>query len=301
MSLFDVTDALSLATRHDLHLSADGVTVNEAGLDYRVVIAPDDTGQQWVLRIPRRPDVAATTADELRILDLVGPVLAEDGIAVPRWEIHTSDLIAYRALPGAPGLTLNDAAEPVWHMDPADPGYAERLGRLLARLHSIDAERAGAAGVEVRTPDRARQAWQDDIARVCDAFTVASTLGDAWKVWLDDDSCWPDYTVMTHGEIYPAHVLLDEDGVVTGVLDWTTARVDDPARDLASQYGAAGEDMLRVTLAAYGAAGGRVHDGMAAQAKYLWEAAPIGYALFALSTGEEPDLATAAAMLDPQD
>ena len=43
MSSFDVTDALSLAARHDLHLSADDVTVNEAGLDYRVVLASDDT------------------------------------------------------------------------------------------------------------------------------------------------------------------------------------------------------------------------------------------------------------------
>ena len=301
MSPFDVTDALSLAARHGLHLSADDVTVNEAGLDYRVVLASDDTGRRWVLRIPRRSDVSAKTADELRILDLVGPVLAEDGIAVPRWEIHEPDLIANRALPGAPGLTLNDAGEPVWHMDPADPRYARRLGRLLARLHSIDAERADAAGVEVRSPDRTRRAWRDDITRVHDAFTVAPALAGAWAEWLDDDSCRPDHTVMTHGEIYPAHVLLDEDGAVTGVLDWTTARVDDPARDFVIQYGAAGEEMLRVTLAAYVDAGGRVHDGLAAQVEHLWNAAPVGYALFALITEKESDLATAAAMLDPQD
>ncbi|WP_338012446.1 phosphotransferase [Rhodococcus pyridinivorans] len=191
MSPFDVTDALALAARHDLHLSAHGVTVNEAGLDYRVALASDDTGRRWVLRIPRRPDVSAKTADELRILDLVGPVLAEDGIAVPRWEIHSPDLVAYRALPGAPGLTLNDAGEPVWHMDPADARYAERLGRLLARLHSIDVERAGVAGIEVRTPARARQAWRDDIARVRDAFTVAPALIEEWEAWLDDDIAGP--------------------------------------------------------------------------------------------------------------
>lgn len=33
---------------------------------------------------------------------------------------------------------------------------------------------------------------------------------------------------MTHGEIYPAHVLFDEAGTINGVLDWTTARSDDP-------------------------------------------------------------------------
>ncbi|MEV8194824.1 MULTISPECIES: hypothetical protein [Rhodococcus] len=41
MRPFDVTDALALAARHDLHLSAHGVTVNEAGLDYRDALAAD--------------------------------------------------------------------------------------------------------------------------------------------------------------------------------------------------------------------------------------------------------------------
>ncbi|WP_150254472.1 macrolide 2'-phosphotransferase [Nocardiopsis deserti] len=297
MSTIDHT--IALAAAHDLHLSARGATVNEAGLDYRVVMARDTTGRKWVLRVPRRADVTEGMTAEKRTLDLVAPVLAQDGVAVPDWRVRSPELIAYPALPGAPGLTLTDAGEPVWHMDPASPDYAERLGRLLARLHSITPERAGAAGVEVRTPARVRQAWRDDIARVSEAFTVSPALTGAWRTWLDDDTCWPERTVMTHGEIYPAHVLLDGEGAVTGVLDWTTARVDDPARDLSAQYGAAGEAMLRATLTAYERAGGHVHPGLAAQARHLWDASPIGYALYALTTGAEADLAAAAAMLDP--
>lgn len=294
-------DAVSLAAVHGLHLSAEDATVNEAGLDYRVVMASDTTGQRWVLRVPRRKDVSAGMAAEMRILDLVSPVLTEAHVAVPHWQIHTPQLIAYAALPGAPGLTLTDTGEPVWHMDPASPDYAERLGRLLARLHSIGAEQADAAGVEVRTPTRVRQSWRNDIARVSETFTVAPALSEAWDAWLEDDACWPEDTVMTHGEIYPAHVLFDEDGIITGVLDWTTARVDDPARDLSAQYGAAGEEMLQITIATYAASGGHTHPGLATQAKHLWDASPIGYALYALTTRAESDLATAAAMLNPQD
>ncbi|MFE6446763.1 macrolide 2'-phosphotransferase [Nocardiopsis dassonvillei] len=295
-----IDDTITLAAAHGLHLSARDATVNEAGLDYRVVMARDATGRKWVLRVPRRADVSEGMAAETRVLGLVAPVLAEDGVAVPDWRVRSPELIAYPALPGAPGLTLTDAGEPVWHMDPASPDYAERLGRLLARLHSIAPERTEAAGVEVRTPDRVRQAWRDDIARVSEAFTVSPALTGAWRAWLDDDTCWPERTVMTHGEIYPAHVLLDEEGAVTGVLDWTTARVDDPARDLSAQYGAAGEEMLRATLTAYERAGGHVHPGLAAQARHLWDASPIGYALYALTTGAEADLAAAAAVLNPE-
>jgi macrolide phosphotransferase len=294
-----IDDVIALAATHGLHLSAQDATVNEAGLDYRVVMVSDAADRRWVLRVPRRADVSEGMAAETRVLDLVAPVLAGGGVAVPDWRVRLPELIAYPALPGAPGLTLTDAGEPVWHMDPASPDYAERLGRLLARLHSITPEQAEAAGVEVRTPAQVRQAWRDDVARVSEAFTVSPALTGAWRAWLEDDTCWPEQTVMTHGEIYPAHVLFDEEGTITGVLDWTTARVDDPARDLSAQYGAAGEEMLQVTLTAYERAGGHVHPGLAAQAKHLWDASPIGYALYALTTGAEADLATAAAMLNP--
>ncbi|MFF8960338.1 macrolide 2'-phosphotransferase [Streptomyces sp. NPDC014894] len=295
-----VDDVIALAAAHGAHLSARDATVNEAGLDYRVVMASDATGRRWVLRVPRRADVSEGMAAETRVLGLVAPVLAEDGVAVPDWRIRSPELIAYPALPGAPGLTLTDAGEPVWHMDPADADYAGHLGRLLARLHSITPEQAGTAGVEVRTSAQVRQAWRDDIARVSNAFTVSPALTEAWQAWLEDDTCWPGQTVMTHGEIYPAHVLFDEDGTITGVLDWTTARVDDPARDLSAQYGAAGEKMLQATLTAYEQAGGDVRPGLAARAKRLWDASPIGYALYALTTGVEADLATAAVMLNPE-
>ncbi|WP_336319823.1 macrolide 2'-phosphotransferase [Streptomyces lavendofoliae] len=293
-------DIVALATSHGVHLIPATADLNEAGLDYQVVMASERSGRRWVLRVPRRPDVSAGMTAEARILDLVGPALAVDGVAVPDWQVREPDLVAYPALPGAPGLTLSAAGEPQWHMDPASPDYAARLGRLLARLHSIPPAQAEAAGVEVRTPEQVRQAWRDDIERVRAEFTVAPGLAEAWEAWLADDSCWPQATVMTHGEIYPAHVLLAEDGKITGVLDWTTARVDDPARDLSAQYGAAGEKMLQVTLDAYAAAGGRPHPGLAAQAKHLWEAAPIGFALYALITRTEADLATAAAMLEKQ-
>lgn len=289
---------VSLAAEHGLHLRLASATSTEAGLDYRVVMAEDTAGQPWVLRVPRRPDVVEGMAAEARILDLVSPVLAAEGVAVPDWRVRSPELIAYPALPGAPGLTIDEAGQPVWHMDPASPDYAVRLGRLLARLHSVTPEEASSAGVEVRTPEEVRHTWKEDVARVREEFDVAPGLAATWQAWLDDDSCWPDRTVMTHGEIYPAHVLLGGEGEITGVLDWTTARVDDPARDLAAQHGAAGEEMLRVTVAAYEEAGGQAHAGLAAQARHLWDASPIGYALHALTTGADADREAAAALLD---
>jgi macrolide phosphotransferase len=178
-----------------------------------------------------------------------------------------------------------------------DPGYAERWGRLLARLHSIDTERADAAGVEVRTSDRGTRPSGKDIARVCEAFTVLPALSHAWQVWHDDDTCWPDHTLMTHGEIYPARRGQCRHGCA-GSDDSTCGQ---PPQDRSGQYGVAGEEMLQVTLAAYTAERGRVHDGLTVWTKYLWDAASIGYALYARITGKESGLATAAATRGLQD
>ncbi len=49
----DTSQLYALAARHGLKLHGP-LTVNELGLDYRIVIATVDDGRRWVLRIPRR-------------------------------------------------------------------------------------------------------------------------------------------------------------------------------------------------------------------------------------------------------
>lgn len=86
---------------------------------------------------------------------------------------------------------------------------------------------------------------------------------------------------------------------ISGILDWTTAGVDDPARDFAFQVGAGGDEALRATIDAYAEAGGRTWPGLAAQARRIWDASPLAYALFALTTEDPEHRAAAEAMLRP--
>lgn len=129
--------------------STPGAFASEAGLDFRVAFARAGDGTDWVLRIPRRPDVSAKLAEERRILEFVGPRLS---VAVPRWEVCSEELVAYRRLPGAPGLTLDASGQPIWHFEPSSPEFAAAMGRLIAELHAIDADAAREAGVPVLTP-----------------------------------------------------------------------------------------------------------------------------------------------------
>src|SRR5690606_32785139 len=112
------------------------------------------------------------------------------------------ELVAYRRLPGAPGLTLDAGGQPVWHVEPSSPEFAAALGRLIAELAALDFEAARAATVPVVPIAEQRSRWRADLARVRADFDVAPRLAERWQAWLDDDALWPERIAFTHGELY---------------------------------------------------------------------------------------------------
>ncbi len=286
-------DLLERAARHGLQLEGSSLRHNDAGLDFHVAYAVDIHGREWVLRVPRRPDVSAALDREEAILAFASRHLT---VAVPDWQVRAKDLVAYPLLPGRPGLTL-EGEEVTWHLDPASERYAAELGRLLAALHAAPLEEAAELGVEVRSPDEVRERWREDVGVVCEEFDVHPALEERLAAWLADDDLWPEETVFTHGELYPAHVLVDEEDGVTGVLDWTTARGDDPARDFMYQQAFAPPEAFATTVRAYVAAGGVSWPRLAERCAALMTAGPVGYGLYAVATGRPEHRAAAQAQL----
>jgi macrolide phosphotransferase len=166
-------------------------------------------------------------------------------------------------------------------------------------LHAFDPVEAAGAGVEVRQPAEVREQWRRDIATVTADFDVDGGLRHRWAAWLAEDSYWPDFSVLTHGEIYPAHTLVvDEE--ITAVLDWTTASVGDPARDFAIHHAAAPGGAFDATVERYVELGGRVWPRLAEHCAELFAAGPVAYGLFALQTGLDEHRQAAQAQLKPE-
>ncbi|MFZ3454227.1 macrolide 2'-phosphotransferase [Arthrobacter sp. 7Tela_A1] len=288
-------DVCTLAARHGLALDPGTVRFNEAGLDYRVAFAAAPDGADWVLRIPRRADVAAGQEREQAILDFVRPRLPA---AVPEWKIRSADLIAYPLLPGRPGLTVDRDNQPEWHFDPSDPTYLQSLAGLIASLHGMDAAAAAAAGIPSETPDGVRRHWADVLEQVRTEFRIAPELLAGWDRWLADDRLWPQRTVLTHGELYPAHLLLDDANRIVSVLDWTTAKVSDPALEFMYVH-LISPDSLDDVLRRYQDATGLTEPHLAERCTALMAAGPLNYAMFALASGEPEHRETASAQLLP--
>ncbi|MGO1972675.1 MAG: macrolide 2'-phosphotransferase [Propionibacteriaceae bacterium] len=285
---------VELGRRHGLDLIHESLQHNEMGLDFRVTMARTTAGEEWVLRVPRRPDVMDRAETEAAVLALVRPVLKA---AVPDWQIHSRELIAYPLLPGRPGVTLDSTGSPVWHLDPSSLGYAESLGELVGQLQSVSTEAAESADIPVFSPEEVRSRWQRDLDRVGAEFTIAPTSRRRWQAWIDDDSFWPSWSALSHGEIYPAHTLLDDRDQIVGVLDWTTAEVGDPARDLTLQHSASSGEAFAATLDRYRAGGGRPWPRLAEHCSEIHSAGALGYGSYALLTGEAAHREAAAAML----
>lgn len=284
-----------LAAAHGIHLIPETITINKLGLDFRVAIAETHDGERWVLRIPRRPDVTHRATVEGRFLQRIAPHL---DVAVPDWQIHTAELIAYPLLPGAPGLTLTDEATPHWHFEVESPTFAKSLGAFLAQLHSVDPQDVSDTGIDVLAPAEVRQGIRNDIAVVQAEFDISSKLLDRWSAWLSDDRYWPARSTVTHGEIYPAHLLLSGENIV-GVLDWTTANISDPARDFQFHRATVSDQTFHKTVQYYVEHGGQVWPKFAEHCTELFSISPVNYGIYALTTEDPAHLAAAAAQLNP--
>ena len=81
---------------------------NDLGLDFLAAFMTDETGQAWVLRNPRRPDVLPRAENEARVLGLLKGRLP---VEVPDWRIVTPELIAYPPLAGTTAVTVDPADE----------------------------------------------------------------------------------------------------------------------------------------------------------------------------------------------
>jgi aminoglycoside phosphotransferase (APT) family kinase protein len=162
---------------------------------------------------------------EANLLTLLAPRLPLP-VPVPRFA-DGEGVLAYPLLPGRPLLGRTPA-----------PGTARQLGGFLRVLHAIDpAEVAGLVAVEDADPGE----WLAELTGPPELVrTVRATVAAA-----------APRRVLCHADLGAEHVL-EQDGVVTGVIDWSDAALTDPALDFARLYRDFGPAFLAAALDAYG-------------------------------------------------
>lgn len=278
-------EVVELAEKYGLQLKEDTFVFNESGLDFQVVFAVDDKEKEWVLRIPRRTDVFPKTKAEKTVLSLINQHI---DFEAPNWEVYTEELIAYKKLQGVPAGTVDSEMQAyVFEIDENNipERFHQTLGRTMARLHSISKEEVAKAGRVAQTPGEVKQKMQDRMNAVKEKFGVEESLWNRWQRWLNDEDMWPKETGLIHGDLHPGHILVDSSANVTGLIDWTEAKVDDIAHDFISHYKVFGEEALDKLIMAYQEAGGYYWPRMKEHIIELNTTTPVAVAEFALTSG----------------
>ena len=284
----DMKQVIEIAKKHNLILKEETMQFNESGLDFQVVIAQDESGTDWVLRLPRREDVMPRTKVEKQVLDLVNQYAKS--FQAPNWIIYTDELIAYKKLDGVPAGTIDhNIGNYVWEIDinNVPPSFHMSLGRVLAELHSIPSDKATEFGLIVQTPEEARKSMKQRMNDVKTKFGVGEKLWNRWQSWVNDDEMWPKKTGLIHGDVHAGHTMIDKEANVTGLIDWTEAKVTDISNDFVFNYKAFGEEGLEALIIAYKEAGGYYWPKMKEHIIELVAAYPVSIAEFAIVSGVE--------------
>jgi len=106
-----------------------------------------------------------------------------------------------------------------------------------------------------------------------------------------------DLTLNEIGLDFRAHLLVNDESTITGVLDWTEAAVNDPSIDFIFHLMAFGDHGLELLIKHYEKAGGQIWDGMRAQVAEQLAAFPIKFALYAIVTGKDEMIGSARAQM----
>ncbi|CCI52841.1 phosphotransferase family protein [Nostocoides jenkinsii] len=247
----------------ELDPNLDGARLSELGEGWDNIayaVHPPSGGQQLLLRVSKfaedteRFDTTTKDADLLRFVARRSPLVTNTVRAV---DPHAGMLL----LTMVPGIGAGTA--PIRDR----PALAESLGTLLARLHR---SRVPNGLVDAATPAESwRVSTATAFARVTDRF------GDADRCLIESFLTGPApdrprHTVFCHNDLGAEHLIVDpESGALSGVIDWSDAVHDDPARDFALVWADLGWEIVEGALAAYVRRGGVVDPGLVARARWF--------------------------------
>ena len=191
--------------------------------------------RRWLFRFPRREAAVRSAELQTALLPRLAPLLP---LPIPE------PLFAGRPDQGYPwpflGMAFLPGREPadVAPDDPMRARAARPLGAFLRALHApevLDVE--GIESLPVDPLRRADMAFRVERART--RLAEVRELGvwepppEAEQLLAEAEKLPPSPRIsVVHGDLHPRHLLVDDSGVPTGIVDWDDCCRADPAIDL---------------------------------------------------------------------
>jgi aminoglycoside phosphotransferase (APT) family kinase protein len=242
--------ATSAVSGLDVRAASPVGVATGSGFDQAVLDTTDS--RRLVIRIPRMKSAEDRATADLAALAAMSPgVRARLPFAVPTFlgqtPVSGTRAVVYDYLPGeAVGLSALTGAGTL-------PGS---IGRALAALHSLPTSFVADAGLPVVRP-------LDTLASSVTVMDQASATGlvpagllDRWESATEDPALWQFAPTVINGALSADTVLQSHDEV-SGIVDWFSLGVGDPARDLFWVLAATDTDAVDGVFDAYNEARGQ--------------------------------------------
>lgn len=133
---------------------------------------------------------------------------------------------------------------------PADHPLNESLGKSLAAIHNLPLELVENAGLPSFNPQASIRLRVAELDKARETGRIPSILNDRWEKAFEDVSIFKYQPTVIHSELNGQNVL-ELDGEVAGVLDWTGLRIGDPAEDFGWIFGSQNFEAAYSILLAY--------------------------------------------------
>jgi aminoglycoside phosphotransferase (APT) family kinase protein len=234
------------------HLPVEAITLLDEGWDNLVFLV----NQELIFRFPRREFGVVCIENEINILPFISKNISFH-ISNPEWigqpcELYPYHYAGYRLLPGKP---LCDATENLI----SDFVFAQQLANWLSELHSIPVVEGHAKLI------KGDQDWRlnvnhriarcvDNVNRYNNFFEQAGfdtkNLVEIINS-LNQLNLHSEKKCYLHGDLYSRHIIVNEQLLPVGLIDWGDLHIGPPGIDLAVGM-IFTEEILPVFLEAYG-------------------------------------------------
>lgn len=214
------------------------------GFDNRAYLVNDEL----VVRFSKEDDLAVRANDIQREAELLTILAGQTTVPIPavRFAQPAAGCLSYQKLRG---VALIDVPLPQRHAYAAAIGQA--IGELLTALHRLPQDRlAELLPRDAEPPTR----WRNEAREIYDAVRVhlPTAYHAVIKRFLATEPPPAAQSLMfSHNDLSIEHILVDTDGSITGIIDWSDAAIVDPAVDFGRIFRDLGPPALRSALGAY--------------------------------------------------
>ncbi|MFV0425909.1 MAG: phosphotransferase [Beutenbergiaceae bacterium] len=204
--------------------------LNSTGTSFDVVSVVDGTGARWIVRAPRHDAAGATLEGEVALLE--GLAEAVEGGLLP-FEVPQPQGFAPLPEGGRAVIypELVGSALPIASLS-SNSVLLQAVAETIAAIHNLPHAVVANADLPVYDADGYRQRRLAEVDEAAGTGHLPRGLLHRWEEALEDVNLWRFAPTCVHGDLAADHVIVDGDQVV-GIVDWSAARVADPADDLA--------------------------------------------------------------------